>query len=331
MPRRDWFGKLALAITLAGIVLALVAIGYGLGLEHWSKQNDVYYHHKENAERQRQQTAEEIAQTCERRAGTDLLSCLQEQVATHDREQATSEDLHAQQEMALWGLWVAIAAGFTAVLTGAGVYLIAETLAATKIAADHTKGMLDEATKTTKAALDSARYQRTAGRPFLTPVDYHLSWVMDATGKQPVVPRTYAFQMRVRNIGGSPAFMKSYGTAHFAGNGMPPSDLPIEMENALVGPWFVGADDTRDFDTRSAFLYIELTDEQLRKIWKCRLDLFVVGYLEYADSFGAVWRSRFCFEFIPKVVQEENLGISGSEYWWTDYEVSGPERDPGNP
>ena len=61
-------------------------------------------------------------------------------------------DLKAQEGMALWAkrmFWATLAA---VALTMAGIFLIWRTLRYTKEAASHTRGMLDEAVKTTKAA-----------------------------------------------------------------------------------------------------------------------------------------------------------------------------------
>lgn len=102
--------------------------------------------------------AEQIAPSLEsiERAIRELIP--QEDQAERKRDQDREiRDLQVQEQMAVWAermFWAALA---SVAVTLVGLALIARTLKYTKVAAEHTAAMLDEATKTTLAAHDTVR------------------------------------------------------------------------------------------------------------------------------------------------------------------------------
>lgn len=89
----------------------------------------------------------------------DLIS-EEDEVAREAESRRDQADLRAQESMALWALVTAIANGIAAFLTGVGILLIWRTLHHTRRAADYANDMVDEARKTTQAAIDSIKVER---------------------------------------------------------------------------------------------------------------------------------------------------------------------------
>lgn len=67
------------------------------------------------------------------------------------KNESADRDLRAQEEMARWAYWMMVLTGTTVLVTFAGVLLVGFTLA-------KTRRLRHEAEKTTKAALDAARF-----------------------------------------------------------------------------------------------------------------------------------------------------------------------------
>ena len=76
----------------------------------------------------------------------------------YQRQEARDKgDLRAQEDMAFWAKFMFWATAVAAAITFCGLVLIGRTLHYTRIAANHTQGMLEEAKTTTTAAVDAAK------------------------------------------------------------------------------------------------------------------------------------------------------------------------------
>lgn len=98
----------------------------------------------------------------------DLVAA-QNQGKDADEIQRQKDDLDAQERMALWAMWMFIAALGSVFFTGAGVILIWRTLHHTRRAADYANDMVREAHLTTKAADETVRVTKEIGERELRP------------------------------------------------------------------------------------------------------------------------------------------------------------------
>lgn len=91
----------------------------------------------------------------------DLIAAIHEQ-QDPGQPQREIADLQAQQNMSRWAKPMFWAAAASVVVTFGGLLLIWRTLHHTRRAADYTKGMLEQARKTTKAAIASTKAAEAA-------------------------------------------------------------------------------------------------------------------------------------------------------------------------
>lgn len=150
MSKRSWVGDHAPALITATVLVFMVACATGIILSEYAKVHQVYAAYQKNAEDDRKQAAAEAAETCMGR--DDLRLCIAEKLEAHYRDQATNQDLQAQQDMAFWAAALFVS---STVLTTAGLLLIWRTLLHTRDAAIHAGRAVDEAKNATKAAQDA--------------------------------------------------------------------------------------------------------------------------------------------------------------------------------
>ena len=105
--------------------------------------NGVYYHHTQA--RQRDEAAKSYANKAADEIYSDCIAsdgepsvCFEKTLSAQINDYYTHYDLQAQQDMAIWGYGMFIAAFATALVTLAGVVYVARTLVETKRAADAT-------------------------------------------------------------------------------------------------------------------------------------------------------------------------------------------------
>lgn len=123
------YGNLTLTLITAGVVAALITVLTAIILEQYAKVHQVYATYQQHAAQDREQAAEAIAKDCANREPSDIVSCIKNELATYYYDQATNEDLQAQQNMAFWAAAaVIISTGLT--LTGIGLLWL--TLRATR-------------------------------------------------------------------------------------------------------------------------------------------------------------------------------------------------------
>lgn len=111
------------------------------------------------------------------------------------------EDLNAQKEMAWSTYWMLVATAFAVFLTGVGVLLIWRTLHHTRRAADYASSMLDEARKTTSAAMEAVGVERA----WVIHDDYRIFEVVQGGANGVTINHSIGLQISVRNAGRSPA------------------------------------------------------------------------------------------------------------------------------
>ncbi|MBX3489795.1 hypothetical protein [Parvibaculum sp.] len=124
----------------------------------------------------------------------DLVAA-QDQGKDVDEIQRQKDDLDAQEKMALWAMWMFVAAATSVLLTGAGILLLWKTLKATRDA-------LTETVKATRAMIRQNELTEYAQRPWIVVDDISVGNDGDIS-------------VCFRNVGSSPArqFVKVAATA----------------------------------------------------------------------------------------------------------------------
>lgn len=84
--------------------------------------------YQRNAEEDRAKSAQAIGDACREILAVELVSCLEQHLEAYYQEQATNQDLQAQQDMALWAKWLLFSTGASLVLSLVGVMLLYRTI-----------------------------------------------------------------------------------------------------------------------------------------------------------------------------------------------------------
>lgn len=145
MPDSNRGGDPVLTLAAIGALIALCVCAAGIVLNEYAKVQQGYAAYQRNAAEDRHEAAEKAAQACKDRDVTALAACVANQLEAHASKQSTNQDLQAQQDMAFWAMWMFIASGGTILVTGVGVYLVWQTLEATREAVAAANRTADEA------------------------------------------------------------------------------------------------------------------------------------------------------------------------------------------
>lgn len=133
---------LVLASTFA--LIALVWLGLTIS-NQWIAVHEANAAYQENAEKDRQKSADIIAQSCRNSSFFEVRKCVRYHIETYYKEQATNKDLQAQQDMAFWGFWLLIISGLGVLVSGLGVCLLIATLRQGKRGILQAEGAVEEA------------------------------------------------------------------------------------------------------------------------------------------------------------------------------------------
>lgn len=122
--RKDFeFGLIALACAL---LIALPILGLMLG--EYAEVHRANATYQENAERDRKATSEVISKACFETDFAIFSKCITEKIAAYYEQQATNQDLQAQQDMAYWAKTLLILGIFQLGFSAFGIYFIWRSL-----------------------------------------------------------------------------------------------------------------------------------------------------------------------------------------------------------
>lgn len=109
----------------------MAAISAAIVISEYAKVHSSYSAYQQNAESYRRTTQEEIAQSCYGRDSPGFRDCIANKLETYYRDQATNEDLQAQQNMAFWAAAIFYLGIVQALIGLAGIYYVARNLSQT--------------------------------------------------------------------------------------------------------------------------------------------------------------------------------------------------------
>lgn len=175
MSRSNKYGHFTLAILAASGFAIIFMLTWGFISERYARVHESYSRYQQSASTDRRKTADEIARTCEGMKTVAFADCIANRVEAYYRQQATNQDLQAQQDMALWGKWMFIASFAALFATVGGIWLVYLNLReARRVTAQSIKGT-KAARKAVKVAKRQADLQEESftrlERPYVLPGD----------------------------------------------------------------------------------------------------------------------------------------------------------------
>jgi hypothetical protein len=272
MPKRTWLGELALALIAATVLIFMAGTVGALLLEQYAKRHQTYADYQQNAESDRRAASNKVAEACQDRSAPAFRACIADQLEAYYRDQATNQDLQAQQDMAYWAGALFVS---STILTLIGIFLLWRTLLATQ-------QTLAESQKATEAAQAAVSVTRQIGmvqsRAYLTVETIRFRNV--EIGKQ------IAFDLKLKNFGQTPAkkvkaicrcldgFGESQGHVSFQGPRSAQS-LRSQPDVSPSGPIALAATSR-----------VHVTPEILAQINAGELNIIGVAIVTYKDIFG---------------------------------------------
>ena len=160
MHERDWLGRPATIIfAVALLIIGLAYMGDKI-LKGWVGVHDANAAYQQNAEADRDKSADEIAEDCQ---DPDVVfrDCVRKNLEAHYKDQATNEDLQAQQDMAYWAFWLLIASAVGIIVSCFGVVLLIRSI-------DLGREANIQARKAADAAVSANQMMRQEQRPWVT-------------------------------------------------------------------------------------------------------------------------------------------------------------------
>jgi hypothetical protein len=284
MSGSNWGGRIALGVGYLALLGIIFSAGYWLVENNYAELHRSYSTYQATAEHDRRATADEISRSCFKSDFTEFSECIAQKIKTYYQQQATNQDLQAQQDMAFWAKALFILGIGQAVLTGLGLLYVWYNLQISR------EGV--------KTALQANEVNREVGeaqaRAYLTVTKTEI-WY-DPKSLKPYLT------FHIRNSGQSPAFnllvaYKVRPPEEFAAS---PSDervtqYPIanqlaantEDDFTVLVPRGAAQPNEKDPGSVALFLHLE-------------------GMIEYQTVFGVVRKevSRDCvFSFIHRLQQ----------------------------
>lgn len=155
MSNDNWREKFDFGVVLATCALLVTLPIAGLMLNEYAKVHLSYATYQQNAENDRQATSNEISKTCFGRESIAFSECITEKLATYYKQQATNQDLQAQQDMAYWAKALFFLGILQFAFSTAGIFFIWRSLALNRDA-------VNAAVEGNAHALEANTQQRTS-------------------------------------------------------------------------------------------------------------------------------------------------------------------------
>lgn len=124
----NWRSRTSTLILAFVVLVAVLAASGVLVSNKWIEIHDTNAAYQKNAENDRKKSAHEIAQACHDLAFIQFRICVASKMEAYYRDQATNEDLQAQQDMAFWAFWILIATTISIAISLVGIILLVRNL-----------------------------------------------------------------------------------------------------------------------------------------------------------------------------------------------------------
>lgn len=197
MSERDRRNKLTTFITISGLVVLVFFVGWTtIKLRTEQRVTEHYARQAEASIR-----PEDVHLSCDGLASNAITECVIKKYEEHEKWGKDRRDLHAQEDMALWAMWMLI-------FTGLAFVALVGTLHYTRRAADYTEFLLAEAKATTAEAKSAnkiaANSIQEANRPYLFVTPQRSNFIDWFHSETP-----FNWPMKISNHGNHPAIIHS--------------------------------------------------------------------------------------------------------------------------
>lgn len=272
MSRSNRSDNVVLALSAASALVFMVTIAFVVVSEQYAKIHQVYSGYQKSADEDRGKAAEKAGRACIGVAPAILTHCIANEINAYDKQQATNKDLQAQQDMALWAFFAALAAFATVGVTGVGVWYVRHTLDATRAAVVEAAKASDAATKAVEITRDTAERQLRA----YVGVD---SAIKVANREGP----GFAVNVIIKNNGQTPA----YDFTQWANVALEPMPLPKPFSIYCRERGSVGILQPQGQTLATPIFTREMLPLEEQSIRNNAKAIYVYGEIDYRDAFGA--------------------------------------------
>lgn len=193
MSNKNW-GNRTTVIVFGIFCLCLIFLFGWRFIELRTEQRVSEYYARQNENSIR---PEDVHLACDGLLPNEITECVIKKYEEHEAWDKERRDLHAQEDMAFWALWMFVSTvlAFCAVLG---------TLYYTRRAAEHTEQMLDEARNTTTEAKKSNEIMREEQRAWLG-IELSENEISIRKKAESFRPGSPPVKIKVRNSGATPA------------------------------------------------------------------------------------------------------------------------------
>ena len=202
MSNSNQYGRASTLVIATAFLLIILGWFGGLVSSQWIAVHDANAAYQQNSGKDRQKSADEIAQACRDLSFFKSRQCVRDNLESHYQDQAANKDLQAQQDMAFWAMWLLIISVFGIGVSAVGVAFLIMTIR-------QGKAGLSKAGDAVMAANAANQIMRDEQRPWISITDVKIVDIQ-RPGLALAMPKDIAWfncilDFKIRNSGSSPA------------------------------------------------------------------------------------------------------------------------------
>lgn len=269
-------------IGVALAVLALIANSSFSIWSEYSRASQAYREYQQQTKTYEKEAADKIARLCENIIPSNpaLRDCLLKGIEAYQGDETSKQDLKAQQDMALWGLWLLIVSALGLIVSVGGLWALFHSLRQTRIAIKDTRELGEVAAR---AYLE---YQPHSFN-IVTGADGSIG--IAVTGKVTIVGQSYA---------------KNISTGLWIGSHKPdfsiiPKTITLHTFRSYCAPSVVIGD-----------VKVQAPTKNFAMDWKNSYEIWIGIVFNWEDAFSKPQAAQFRYRLTSK---SRGTSISGSE------------------
>lgn len=133
MSKSNWGDKIGLGVAYLALLVIAFGASIGLTMNGYAELQKAYATYQATADSDREASANKIESTCFNTDRAKFSECLRGQIKSYYQQQATNQDLQAQQDMAFWAKALFFLGIGQAVASLIGIYLVWRTFNETRV------------------------------------------------------------------------------------------------------------------------------------------------------------------------------------------------------
>lgn len=241
---------------------------------------------------------------CAEREKATAFECIYEKVQASQEQARGEEDLRAQQQASNSALLSTIISFLALIVTGAGVWFVKRTLAATLEAVKDTRKATVAVQEANEIAREGIEKQSRA---------YVYPEVVEGVSQPDNTDQSFgwAFAIRWKNSGITPAVSASIVIWAEVVDGALPDDFQFDRRANDHVPIVFGP----NMPVTSA--YVGVSADDIKKVFAGEKALYLWGWVKYRDVFPATpeRQTRFCYRLFPNGDPTKAVGPDNVGYW----------------